>query len=257
MRYVSDMKKVIITTLLIICVVTIMIPSVEGFIEIKKYKVINSPKVCGDKLCSEMDERRAKKGESSRDIKVCGNRPCYDIESKAYEKITHQYSPIEQLKLGVPLDMIQCKPNLELILKASNNNPACVSSKNVQKLIDKGWALPIEAQNSLFEQIAKLEPRRTLEEITAPKELIFSITPDVIAGEEYLVFNGFGWHRLHNVEITISNEIEEVEFLMSQTSDHGVLFLPWKIPEEIKSGWYNIYATEGIHEYEVDVLIGR
>ncbi len=46
-----------------------VIDSAEGFIEFKKYKVINSPKVCGDKLCSEVDERIAKKGESSRNIK--------------------------------------------------------------------------------------------------------------------------------------------------------------------------------------------
>ena len=43
--------------------------SAEGFIEFKKYKVINSPKVCGDKLCSEIDEKIAKKGESSHNTK--------------------------------------------------------------------------------------------------------------------------------------------------------------------------------------------
>ena len=51
-------------------------------VEFKKYKVINSPKVCGDKLCSEIDEQRSQKGLSTRDIKICGDRPCYDITSK-------------------------------------------------------------------------------------------------------------------------------------------------------------------------------
>jgi len=256
MRYVNDMKKEILLSILIFSVLTIvLIQTAEGLISFKKYKVINSPKVCGDKLCTEIDEMIAKKGESSRDIKVCGDRVCTDLKSKKYEKPTNEYSPIGQFKLGVTLDLIQCKPNLELILKAINYSPACVSPKNVQKLIDKGWALSIETQNSLFEQISKLEPRRTLEEIIAPKELNFSITPDVIAGQEYLIFNGFGWHGFHNVEITISNEEGEVEFLMSKTNDHGVLFLPWKISDEIKPGWYNIYATEGIHEYKTGFLI--
>ncbi len=37
-----------------------IIDSAEGFIEIKKYKVTNSPNVCGDKLCSEIDEKICK-----------------------------------------------------------------------------------------------------------------------------------------------------------------------------------------------------
>jgi len=30
-----------------------IIDSSEGFVEFKKYKVVNSPKVCSDKLCSD------------------------------------------------------------------------------------------------------------------------------------------------------------------------------------------------------------
>ena len=51
----------------------------EGFIEVKKYKVINSKKVCGDKICSEIDEERAKKGSTSYNIEICGDRPCYRL----------------------------------------------------------------------------------------------------------------------------------------------------------------------------------
>ena len=51
--------------LILIITVSFGINQVEGFIEFKKYKVINSPKVCGDKMCSEIDERRAKKGLAS------------------------------------------------------------------------------------------------------------------------------------------------------------------------------------------------
>jgi hypothetical protein len=66
-----------------------LIDSVEG-IEIKKYKVINSDKVCGDKLCSEIDERIAERGESSHNIKVCGDRLCSDFSEnlKPFNKST-------------------------------------------------------------------------------------------------------------------------------------------------------------------------
>ena len=53
--------------------------SAEGLVEFKKYKVTNSPKVCGDKLCSEVDEQIAKKGQSSHHTKVCGDRLCSDF----------------------------------------------------------------------------------------------------------------------------------------------------------------------------------
>jgi len=71
----------IILGILIIGFTLRLIDSAEG-IEFKKYKVVNSPKVCGDKLCSEVDEKIAKKGESSRNIKVCGDRLCSDFSEK-------------------------------------------------------------------------------------------------------------------------------------------------------------------------------
>ncbi len=72
----------------------------EGFIEIKKYKVINSPKVCGDKMCSEIDEKRAKKGLSSHNIEICGDKPCYEIKSKQ-ENGTNDSSPYGQYRMGI------------------------------------------------------------------------------------------------------------------------------------------------------------
>jgi len=256
MRYVNDMKKEILLSILIFSVLTIvLIQTAEGLISFKKFKVINSPKVCGDKLCSEIDEMIAKKGESSRDIKVCRDRVCTDLKPKKYEKPTNENSPIGQFKLGVALDLIHCKPNLELILKASNIEPACVSPYNAQKLIEKGWALSKDAQNTIFGEITQFEPRKTLDQILKPSDVSLSITADVIDGKRYLIFDGFGWHRLHNVEITISNEEGLVEFIMSQTTDHGKLYLPWEIPSTIKAGLHNVFATDGIHEYEIDIPI--
>ncbi|MEW6044512.1 MAG: pentapeptide repeat-containing protein [Thermoproteota archaeon] len=52
----------------------------------KKYKVINSQDVCGDRLCSIADELRAKKGLSTHDG-VCKNRPCYvNTDNRPVEK---------------------------------------------------------------------------------------------------------------------------------------------------------------------------
>ena len=64
-----------------------------SYIEIKKYKVINSPKVCGDKMCSEIDDKNAKKGLTSHNVKICGDKPCYEIsrEPKEFTNETVQY----------------------------------------------------------------------------------------------------------------------------------------------------------------------
>ena len=100
--------RFIILVLILGVSATLLVEQAEGLVKFKKYKVINSPKVCGDKMCSEIDEERAKKGLSSRDIKVCGDRPCYNI-SKDSEKSLNKFSPIGQANLGIAIDLIECK----------------------------------------------------------------------------------------------------------------------------------------------------
>ncbi len=72
------MKFGSLVIVLVLCSFLIAISNndASGFIEIKKYKVINSPDVCGEKLCSQLDEQKAKKGMSTRDVKICGDKPC-------------------------------------------------------------------------------------------------------------------------------------------------------------------------------------
>lgn len=49
--------------------------------------------------------------------------------------------PLTLYRGGIASDDIVCKDNLELILKASDNSPACVTSNTKTKLIERGWAL--------------------------------------------------------------------------------------------------------------------
>jgi uncharacterized protein YjbI with pentapeptide repeats len=84
-----EMKFGSLVVLLAVCSFLLAISNndANGFIEIKKYKVINSPDVCGEKLCSPPDEQKAKKGMSTRDIKICGDRPC-DAKSETPSQST-------------------------------------------------------------------------------------------------------------------------------------------------------------------------
>ena len=225
----------------------------EGFIEIKKYKVTNSANVCGDKLCSEVDEKIAKKGESSRNIKVCGDKLCSDFSEDP--KPFNKSSPFGQLKLGIAMDLIQCKEGQQVVIKKTNQTPACVNLENIEKLREKGWAITAQMQEEIFAEIAfnrmnGTESSRTLEDF----DVTINITTVMINNQRYLSFDGNGWHRLHNVEITITGEVFS-ESLRTKTDDRGHLYMPWPIPDNVGGKTYNIFATDGIHDFEIDIPI--
>ncbi len=50
-----------------------------------------------------------------------------------------QMSPRAQIKLGIATNEISCKTGFELILKSSDDSPACVKLSSVDKLIERGW----------------------------------------------------------------------------------------------------------------------
>jgi len=63
-----------------------------------------------------------------------------EITMDVSNQIIPQKSPREQIKLGVDPMEIQCNSNFVLIMKNSDNSPACVSSATKIKLVDRGWA---------------------------------------------------------------------------------------------------------------------
>jgi len=230
-----------------------IVEQAEGFIEIKKYKVINSPKVCGDKMCSEIDEKRAKKGLSTHNIEICGDRPCYEITSKQ-ENFANESSPYGQFRLGIALDLIECKQGQIVVIKKTSQFPACVDMKSAEKLREKGWAVPDVEQEEIFKEI--LNNRITKVELILQKKLdvSLSVVSEEIYNQRYLMFDGYGWHRLHNVEITITGE-EFEESVRTKTDDRGHLNMPWPVPDAVGGKLYKIFATDGIHEFEMNIPI--
>ena len=233
---------------------TLLVEQAEGLVEFKKYKVINSPKVCGDKMCSEIDEERAKKGLSSRDIKVCGDRPCYDISGDS-EKSLNRNSPRGQLKLGIAIDLIECKEWLDLVVRTASLSPACIKKENVEKIRQSSWAISEIQQQEMFDRLAQersvgLVSAKTLQDF----DVSLNIETDHINNQRYLMFDGYGWHRLHNVEITISAETFE-ESIRTKTNDRGHLNMPWPIPDTVGGRIYHIFATDGIHEFDIYIPI--
>jgi len=245
-------KEIIVTLLTFTVIIAVSINQVEG-IEFRKYKVINSPKVCGDKICSEIDEQRAKKGLSSRDIKVCGDRPCYEITAKT--TTVNKSNPLGQFKRGIELDMIQCKTLHQLVIKTTNAFPACVKVESIEKLRQRGWAISEMKQQEIFEKFVQNRKVENIQVKTIKDfDVMISVTPDQIYNQRYLMFEGHGWHGLHNVEITISGG-DFSESLLSKTDQSGHLNMPWPIPDSVGGMRYHIFATDGIHEFEMDIPI--
>jgi hypothetical protein len=249
-------KELFVIVVVFVISIAISIDQAEGgLIEVKKYKVINSPKVCGDKMCSEIDEQRAKKGLSSRDIKVCGDRPCYEIVVETPR--INKSSPLGQFRLGIPLDLIQCKESHRLVIKTANTLPACVKVESMKKLMQKEWIISEIKQQEIFEKFAENKKKEnTLDRTIKDFDATLSVKPDQIYNQRYLMFEGGGWHGFHNVEITISGDAFS-ESVLTKTDKRGHLNMPWPIPDSVGGMRYHIFATDGIHEFEMDIPIAH
>jgi carboxymethylenebutenolidase len=51
--------------------------------------------------------------------------------------------PLKQIKDGVSPTMVTCTEGLELVLKQSTGQPACIKPASVAKLIERGWAIHV------------------------------------------------------------------------------------------------------------------
>lgn len=74
----------------------------------------------------------------------------FQIKNQAYGNISQSNntsslnffkSPLQQFKSGIPINEIKCKDRLNLVIKSSNENPACVKAGSMKKLIEVGWAV--------------------------------------------------------------------------------------------------------------------
>lgn len=205
-------------------------------------------------MCSEIDEQRAKKGLTSRDIKICGDKPCYEITTEE-PNIINKSSPLGQFRLGITLDLIQCKDSHHLVIKNANSLPACVKVENIEKLRQRGWAIHEIEQQIIFEKFVESRKKENTQSKTIEGfDATLSIKPEQISNQRYLMFEGDGWNGLHNVEITISGG-NFSESLLTKTDKKGHLNMPWHIPDSIEGITYHIFATDGIHQFEINIPI--
>jgi len=228
--------KVEILVLFTIVLLGFTVVSTESFgIKVKKYKVIDSPEVCGDKLCKELE------GENV-------------------------ISPLKQFKQGVPIEKIRCKEGFELVLKNSNNHPACIKSSSVDILVQRGWGIvpefiikqhiPIDLESA--EKLRDLGAKQVMltseSFVMDVNNTIATISFSDIGGQDAIIFEGTGFRGFHIIEIIVSDEHQEF-ILETKTSKEGNLFMPWFIPELMSSGEYSIVFSDwkSSHEIFIDI----
>jgi carboxymethylenebutenolidase len=64
-------------------------------------------------------------------------------QSQYLEAIAYQPPPLKQISSGIEPGNVTCTEGLELVLKVTSGNPACVKPSSVAKLIERGWAVHV------------------------------------------------------------------------------------------------------------------
>ena len=59
-----------------------------------------------------------------------------------------QLSPLKQFKSGTSAQQIVCNTGLEIVIKAEDNSPACVSHLGASILMERGWAITYTTTNN-------------------------------------------------------------------------------------------------------------
>jgi len=152
-------------------------------------------------------------------------------------------APLKQISSGTALSDVVCNEGLILVQKY-DDTPACVREQSAQKLIKRGWALQNDRQTGVMAPLSETIPEQNVANSAG-----LSIMPEMINGKNYLVFEGVGWHKLHSVEITITdNDGKKAASIRSKTNSNGVLHMPWSLPEDLPRGLYRVHATDGIRQ---------
>ena len=84
--------------------------------------------------------------------------------------------PLKQFKSGIPIEEIQCKENLQLVIK-NNGNPACVKSTSLGKLYLRGWGdCAWNCSHEIPEKLIESQSESSSDSHSGPKDLQTEIT---------------------------------------------------------------------------------
>lgn len=143
--------------------------------------VVMSDKVCGDKLCSEIES---------------------NLEHSTFAPIAYFPPPLKQISQGTEPSDITCMEGKSLVLKQSNGFPACVNPSSIEKLIIRGWAIHIlpdyTNENNNSEIFTLGEYSITSETVTYFEDVSGYLAKPTMAGDYPGVVMIHEWWGLNN-----------------------------------------------------------
>ena len=135
-------------------------------------------------------------------------------------------APLKQFNIGIPINNIQCKADLVLVIKLSNSSPACVTPNTAEKLFVRNWA---ENENTI-----SVNP--IIKTGTYAGHCIGYCAKEFIITSDKIIFTQNGhnfvsdeWVDLH--EKTKESQLSQTEWnkLIDLIDFHQFRFLPDKI----------------------------
>ena len=92
----------------------------------------------------------------------------------AYAATNDTLSPLKQMKMGIPIDEIQCNDNKKL-MQSTSGKPACVTVDTSVRLLDRGYSFVIFMKEEItFEENPSFEPEFVISDNKAKDSLSFS-----------------------------------------------------------------------------------
>ncbi len=73
-------------------------------------------------------------------------------------------APLKQISDGILPENVTCTEGLAIVLKSTNNSPACVKPSSVEKLIQRGWAIEKTFDSTMFETMLGVEEAQSIAE---------------------------------------------------------------------------------------------
>jgi len=178
------------------------------------------PRVCGDRLCSE----------------IPGGRDAW--ENKETVPFTIKNQPLmtspslkTQINNGISPNFLTCTDGFELIFKLRDSSPACVTPKTAEKLIQRGWTINEESRG--INQLEQNIQNQIIQTIPASSGIVvnFYVNDDDLNtspnGVDIVSTSGL-------IEITINGVMIDAPEKMIETSPNsGKFFLKIELPETI------------------------
>ncbi len=129
-------------------------------------------------------------------------------------------APKKQVKIGISSDKVICDTGLFKVIREGKNSPACVKPDSVKKLVENGWAKPID-EAKLKDFITKLSsPAGKINKVivTPIKSDLGKLSPKVSVGSYDYVFEVCAvTQSLVSPEVLITSDSETKRYELVET----------------------------------------